>query len=160
VRPDRRALVEIARLGGLSHLDEMHAGRDPFAARGWYLANELSVALGLRKTQAVAALLPHLWRAIALGDARLGSAPRLRRMWRAIRRVAVRPLPDDPVPGVVRLLDAWGVRRALAPGDDDRVALAARRAVRSWGGGLPMLAGLRRGEIHTLLARAAAGLPA
>lgn len=154
-RPAGPTFVDILRLGARSHTDRMHGGRDPFAARGWYLANELSLALGIRKTRAIAALLPPLWRAVLDGDDRLGSTPRLHRIWSHMRRAARGPLPTDPVEGITRLLDGWGLRRPVAA-DPARVTAAADRAVRAWGAGLPMLAGLRRDDIHALLSAAVA----
>jgi hypothetical protein len=55
------------------------------------------------------------------------------------------------VRGIERLLAAWGLP-ARVVADTDSISAAADRCVRAWGGGLPMLAGLRRDEIRALLA--------
>ncbi|BCJ68971.1 daptide-type RiPP biosynthesis dehydogenase [Polymorphospora rubra] len=154
-RPEPDLLLEIVRLGGLSHLPDMHAGRDPFGARGWFLANELSVALGISKTRAIAALLPPLWQAIVAGDSRIGSAERLRRMWSRLRTAGRRTRPADPVAGITELLESWGIPRWVTA-DAARIDTAAHQATRAWGGGLPMLAGLRREDVRALLAKTVA----
>jgi alcohol dehydrogenase class IV len=148
------ARAEIAKVSGLSHAGWVVLGRAPYAGKGWYLANELSSALGLRKMTAVAALLPPLWRAVADGDARLGSARRLRRMWEHLRTApAAAELPEDPADGIAALIDAWGVGRRI-DADADALAAVATRTVRAWGAGLPMLDGLSAADIHGLFQQA------
>ncbi|MDT3726763.1 daptide-type RiPP biosynthesis dehydogenase [Streptomyces sp. DSM 41972] len=151
--PDGRTLLRIARLAARSHLPPMHEGRQPFASRGWYLANELSTALGVRKTTAVAALLPPLWAATADGDPRWGSAERLGAIWARVRSSAAGELPADPAGGIEYLISSWGIRRQLVV-DRDSIADIAQRTVRSWGGGLPMLAGLDVQAVRDVLAAA------
>jgi len=148
------ARAEIAKVSGLSHAGWVVLGRAPYAGKGWYLANELSSALGLRKMTAVAALLPPLWRAVADGDVRLGSARRLRRMWAELRTApAAAELPEDPADGIAALIDAWGVDRRI-DADADALAAVAPRTVRAWGAGLPMLDGLSAADIHGLFQQA------
>jgi NADP-dependent alcohol dehydrogenase len=140
--------AEVAQLSALSQTGLTAAGRDPFAARGWYIANELAWVTGVRKMTAVAAILPALWQAIVDGDQRLGTADRLRRLWRRV--AANRPLSTDPVAGLTALLDSWRIDRRIYA-TPDQLAEAARRAVHCWGAGLPMLAGLRAADVLALL---------
>ncbi|MGE7389605.1 daptide-type RiPP biosynthesis dehydogenase [Streptomyces sp. NPDC004126] len=152
---DDRLRLEIAKLSGLSHAEWAHLGRDLYAVKGWLIANELSSALGVRKMTAVAAILPHLWRAIAAGEARLGSADRLHRLWSRLRATDPGNLPADPAAGIEALADSWGIHRDISAGPD-RLAEIAHRTVRAWGAGLPMLGGLRTDDVYGLLADAAA----
>ncbi|MFB4424062.1 daptide-type RiPP biosynthesis dehydogenase [Streptomyces sp. QL37] len=147
-----------ARLSARSHAQHLHDGRDPYAVKGWLIANELSTALGLRKMTAVAALLPPLWQAIDEGEERLGSARRLRRLWAVIRTGLGRSLPDRPAVGVASLIDAWGIERRVVA-DPEVTGAIAHRIVRAWGAGLPMLGGLGHPDVSRLLRRtvAAAG---
>lgn len=154
--------TEIAKISGLSHAGWVVLNRPPYAGKGWYLANELSSELGLRKMTAVAALLPPLWAAIAAGDARLGSARKLDALWQHLRAAALdpagegrpgRPLPEEPAAGIAALIDSWGVGRRITV-EPDRLAVVARRCVRAWGAGLPMLDGLDAADIEGLLAQA------
>ncbi|MFI1706111.1 daptide-type RiPP biosynthesis dehydogenase [Streptomyces griseoruber] len=144
-----------ARLSAESHTQHFHDGRDPYAVKGWLIANELSTVLGLRKMTAVAALLPPLWRAIDQGDARLGSGRRLRRLWAVIRTGLGRPLPAEPATGVAALVDAWGIGRHVVA-DPEATGAIAHRIVRAWGAGLPMLGGLGHTDVLRLLRRTVA----
>jgi hypothetical protein len=144
--------LEIAILSGLTHGALLHRGRDPFAVRGWPVANELSVVAGVRKMTAVAAVLPPLWRAITDGAIGWGSADRLRRIW--IRIAATDSgLPPDPSDGLATLLSSWRIRRHvdLSPA---QVQECAERVVHGWGGGLPMLGRLGRRDVAAVLRRA------
>ncbi|MGW6545002.1 daptide-type RiPP biosynthesis dehydogenase [Streptomyces massasporeus] len=154
--------TEIAKVSGLSHAGWVVLGRAPYAGKGWYLANELSTGLGLRKMTAVAALLPCVWGAIAAGDARLGSARRLDGLWQRLRMAALdpqsagqpaAPLPEEPGAGIAALIDSWGVARRITA-QPDQLAVIARRTVRAWGAGLPMLDGLSTADIDRLLTQA------
>ncbi|MFI8188715.1 daptide-type RiPP biosynthesis dehydogenase [Streptomyces sp. NPDC085946] len=155
-RPGPELRTDLARLSGLTQSTWLSYGRDLFSTEGWMIANELSSALGTRKMTAVAALLPPLWRAVLAGDTRLGSAPRLRRVWDLLRSAdsSGGPLPAEPAAGITALMDRWGVARdlALTPPLLDTVA---RRTVRTWGAGLPMLGGLRTADVSALLTAAA-----
>ncbi|MFF5706163.1 daptide-type RiPP biosynthesis dehydogenase [Streptomyces sp. NPDC012794] len=150
-----RLRLEIAKLSGLSHAEWAHLGRDLYAVKGWLIANELSSALGVRKMTAVAAILPHLWRAVCAGETRLGSDVRLRRLWSRLRATDPDTLPEDPAAGIEALVDSWGIDRGISAGPD-RLAEIAGRTVRAWGAGLPMLGGLRTDDVYGLLAGAAA----
>ncbi|MFF9980365.1 daptide-type RiPP biosynthesis dehydogenase [Streptomyces erythrochromogenes] len=149
-RSDDRIRLEIAKVSGLTHLGWTYIGRDRYGAKGWYLANELSTALGVRKMTAVAALLEPLWRAIADGDQRLGSARRLSRMWALLRATDPDALPESPAAGIGALTDAWLVGRRISA-DAARLDTVTARTVRAWGAGLPMLGGLRAADVRGLL---------
>ncbi|MEV5238096.1 daptide-type RiPP biosynthesis dehydogenase [Streptomyces cinnamoneus] len=151
--------LEIAKVSGLSHNAWLHHGRDPYAVKGWLLANELSWALGVRKMTAVAALLPPLWRAISDDEGRLGSAARLERLWSRLRTAGPEPLPAEPAAGVRALIDAWRVDGRLTA-DAAALDAVAQRTVRAWGAGLPMLGGLTVGDVRGLLAAAVHAGPA
>ena len=141
-----------ARLSAESHTWHFHDGRDPYAVKGWLIANELSTVLGLRKMTAVAALLPALWQAIDQGEERLGSRRRLRRRWAVLRTGRGRSLPAGPAAGVAALVDSWGIGRRVVA-DTDTTEAIAHRTVRAWGAGLPMLGGLGHPDVLELLAR-------
>ncbi|GAA2226911.1 hypothetical protein GCM10010430_02700 [Kitasatospora cystarginea] len=140
----------VARLSALTHSDCLLLDREPFAVRGWYVANELSTALGVRKMTAVAALLPSLFDRIAAGDHRLGSAERLERLWKGLCSAAPRPLPIEPSAGIATVREHWSVEHHLTahPADLDAIA---RRTVRAWGAGLPALGDLTLGDIRAVL---------
>ncbi|WP_328299928.1 iron-containing alcohol dehydrogenase [Streptomyces sp. NBC_00435] len=157
-RPDGRLRTDIARLSGHTHAEWLHFGREPYAVKGWLIANELSSALGVRKMTAVAALLPPLWRVIADGDERFGSARRLLRVWERLRTAGPVVLPADPARGMADLIDGWGIGRYVAA-PARQLDCVARATVRAWGAGLPMLGELARGDVRALLAEAA-GEPA
>ncbi|GAA2445469.1 daptide-type RiPP biosynthesis dehydogenase [Streptomyces glaucus] len=145
--------LEIAKLSGMSHAAWFNVGRDPCACKGWYLANELSTALGLRKMTAAAAVLPPLWQRIAEGDARWGSARRLRQLWEAVASVHHPPLPDDPVEGVADLMDAWRIERRI-DATAERTDRIARATMRAWGDGLPTLGTLTLADVRWVLTEA------
>ncbi|WP_051794621.1 daptide-type RiPP biosynthesis dehydogenase [Streptomyces sp. NRRL S-87] len=144
--------LDVARLSGLTHAPWMRLGRSPFTTEGWIIANELSTALGIRKMTAVAALLPHLWRAVLDGDERYGSAERLHRIWQRIREGLPYGLPADPADGIAALVDAWRIGRHVSA-DPARLAAVARQTTRAWGAGLPMLGGLLTADVEALLVR-------
>ncbi|MET8980885.1 daptide-type RiPP biosynthesis dehydogenase [Streptomyces sp. NPDC004539] len=142
--------LEIARLSGISHGPGFNTGRDPAACKGWYLANELSTGLGLRKMTAAAAVLPPLWRRIAEGDTHWGSVPRLHRLWQAVTSAHRPALPEDPVDGIGALLDTWLIGRDVEA-DAERTELIARSTLRAWGDGLPTLGALTLADVRRVL---------
>ncbi|MGI5197045.1 daptide-type RiPP biosynthesis dehydogenase [Streptomyces sp. CA-288835] len=154
--PDAELRMDLARLSGLTQSTWLSYGRDLFSTEGWMIANELSSALGTRKMTAVAALLPPLWQAVLAGDTRLGSAPRLWRIWDLLRSAdsSGDPLPAEPAAGITALMDRWGVARDLTL-PPPLLETVARRTVRTWGAGLPMLGGLRTADVSALLTAAA-----
>lgn len=126
------------------------AGRSPFGAKHWYLANELSSAAGLRKVPVSLGLLPAIWQRILDGDGRLGDAGRLRRLWEVV--AGRLDLPRDPVCGAVAWGRTWGLEIPSIAADVVRVA--ARRCFEVWAGGRPALPGLTEAEILAVYAAA------
>ncbi|MFH9069370.1 iron-containing alcohol dehydrogenase [Streptomyces alboflavus] len=147
--------LDVAVLSARTVLGFAAVGRDSFAGKVWYLANELSAVAGVRKMPATVALVPVVWSRVLDGDTRLGDADRLRAAWTALR-TGLPELPLDPVHGLRHLAGAWGVGGPLPPVDPE--ALAAR-AVRAWGAGLPMLDGFSTHDIAGLYAEALQGAP-
>jgi NADP-dependent alcohol dehydrogenase len=152
VAPGDRLRLEIAKLSGTSHNPWLNLGRDPCACKGWYLANELSTGLGLRKMTAAAALLPPLWRRIAAPDPRWGSARRLERLWQVVRSARA-ALPADPVDGIGALMDAWQVGRGIDT-TSGRIEEIARATTLAWGDGLPTLGALTLADVRQVMAEA------
>lgn len=150
---DDTVRAELAKVSGLAHAGWTVLGREPYANRGWYVANELSSALGLRKMTAVAALLPPLWRRVADGDERYGSARRLGRLWQRLRTAVPEGLPADAADGIAHLADRWHIGRTVTAPAGTAAGVAAR-AVRAWGAGLPMLGRLTADDLTGLLAGA------
>ncbi|WP_394621495.1 daptide-type RiPP biosynthesis dehydogenase [Lentzea sp. JNUCC 0626] len=139
-----RTRLEAATLSAATHTGWALVGRNTYGAKHWYLANELSTVLGVRKMVATAHLLPAVWSSIMAGDRRFGSAERLAVAWQWIADSA-------PVIGLQELLHRWDLTYALTTTDAQR-AEAAQRARRSWGGRLPMLAGLSAADIEEVYA--------
>ncbi|MFJ9839111.1 daptide-type RiPP biosynthesis dehydogenase [Kitasatospora sp. NPDC101155] len=151
-RDDAEVRLAASQLSAATHTGWALVGRAPFAAKHWYLANELSTALGVRKMTATATLLPAVWQRIQGGDLRFGHPERLRTAWSWVHAAAPEH-PAEPVPGIRSLLSAWDVRAVsgAAPQALDR---AARAAVESWGGRLPMLAGIDTADARALYEQA------
>ncbi|MBW1596581.1 daptide-type RiPP biosynthesis dehydogenase [Streptomyces sp. JJ38] len=148
--------AEIAKVSGLTHGPWAAVGRERYGAKGWFLANELSWTLGVRKMTAVAALLPPLWRAVTEDPgAAWGSARRLARVWETVRAAGSPRWPADPADGVAALIDAWGIGRRLTA-DPARIDDVVRRTQRAWGAGLPMLRGVPAGSVRRVLSAAVA----
>ncbi|GAA5154635.1 MULTISPECIES: daptide-type RiPP biosynthesis dehydogenase [Amycolatopsis] len=144
VGPDAR--LAVATLSAATHTGWALSGREPYAARHWYLANELATVLGVRKMVATACLLPAVWRRVSLGDTRYGHAAGLAGLGRWLG-------VPDPVRGLEELLDRWRIDHTVAAAPE-ALQDAAERAVRSWGGRFPMLAGLTVADVAGLYAEA------
>lgn len=136
------ARLTAAMLSSTTHTGWALAGRAPFSPKHWYLANELSTALGLRKMVATACLLPALWSRVVEGDRRFGDPGGLAEAWSWLA-------DSEPVTGLRTLLRRWRIEH-LAPAPAAIIRLAAERAVRWWGGRLPMLAGLDVDDVERL----------
>jgi NADP-dependent alcohol dehydrogenase len=144
-RPDA---LRVARLSAATQRAGVLRGRDPFAPRHWYLANETAFASGLSKMQATAAVIASVWRRIEAGDTRWGDADALRTFWADVTHDA--GLATEPARGIDELLDRWRVPRAVRP-PDDVLAAAAEAARRSWGSPLPALQGLQSDDHRHVL---------
>ncbi|MFE9631882.1 iron-containing alcohol dehydrogenase [Streptomyces sp. NPDC006463] len=150
-----RPSLDVAVLSARTILGFASVGRDAFAGKVWYLANELASMADVRKMQATVAVVPVVWARVLDGDVRFGEADRLRAAWSAIRS-GCPDLPDDPVQGIAVLSRSWGVAGPLPHCDPEAVA---DRTLRAWGGGLPMLNGFTRRELTRLYAEAFQGVP-
>ncbi|MGH3765863.1 MAG: daptide-type RiPP biosynthesis dehydogenase [Pseudonocardiaceae bacterium] len=143
------ARLAAAMLSAATHTGWALVGRETFAAKHWYLANELSTVLGLRKMVVTAALLPAVWTRIASGDVRYGDKAQLAMAWSWID-------DSEPVTGLRALLRRWDLDHEVAA-PAAAIRTAAHRAVLSWGGRLPMLSGLTTAEIEDLYTDALRG---
>ncbi|MFI6095673.1 daptide-type RiPP biosynthesis dehydogenase [Lentzea sp. NPDC051213] len=133
-----------ATLSAATHTGWALVGRSTYGAKHWYLANELSTVAGVRKMVATAHVLPAVWTRIMAGDHRFGSRERLAVAWSWIADSA-------PVSGLHALLRRWDLEHELLTTSGQR-AEAAQRAERSWGGRLPMLAGLSADDVEEVYA--------
>jgi NADP-dependent alcohol dehydrogenase len=144
--------LEAARLGALSQTPTMHAGRDPFGFKAWYLAHELSWVAGIDKAHAQAAVLPHMWSEILAGNESVGSADRLWRVWAGVVRTAPDRLSSVPDRGLDELIDLWNIPREVTAHVD--VSELARRVERRWGSGdQPFLGNLDGEALRRVLAQ-------
>jgi len=140
---DDRIREALAVASAETHTGWALVGRDPFAAKHWYLANELSSAASLGKVPVTLGLLPEIWRRIFDGDSRLGDVSRLRRLWRIVAEALT--LPQDPVRGAAEWASAWGL--SPPPVSRDAIAKAARGCFEVWGGERPALCGLSEADV-------------
>lgn len=149
-RPHEKAAsaLRIARLSAATQRSGALRGAEIASARHWYVANEASFRLGVRKMTATAAIVPAVWDRIERGDARWGDAAHLRAHWRAV--TAGRGLPSTPADGIRALVERWGVERGAVPDAAVRDGIAAA-VVREWADRLPMLRGLASGDIRAVL---------
>lgn len=139
--------TDAALLSARTVLGWCQLGRDPFAGKIWYVANELATATGARKMVATLATAPWLWQRALDGDPRYGRADRVRQAWDTVRS-RLPHLPMQPVAGLHALRADWGL--PACPPSPVPAAELASRAVRAWGAGLPMLGGLRTAELRSL----------
>ncbi len=144
----RQGRLRIARLSAATQRTGALFSRDPYGARHWYLANEVSYHLGTRKMPASAAIISAVWKRILRGDLRWGDRESLQRFWSGASHG--QELPHDPVAGIIALMDRWGVRRAAPPSFKvvDRIAAAVEQ---SWGNRHPMLRGIRVVDVLDIL---------
>lgn len=145
--PEERLLA--AQLSAQTHRGWALVGRDSYAAKHWYVANELSWATGTRKIPATVSILPALWRRIVDGDRRWGRQERLALAWSWVRS-AVDRLPEDPVAGLRALLHRWNIRGIATP-SRSLLLETTERVHSSWGGTLPALAGVESAAVLDLL---------
>jgi NADP-dependent alcohol dehydrogenase len=150
--PDADSLrLTIARLSAYSHLGWVLTARRSFGWKLWYVANELSVGLGVRKMEAVACLIPTYWSAILAGEERLGSGTRLRCAWRAVASGA--GVDEDPPGGVRELMAMWDCTAELTA-TEQAVRTVADNVELRWGRGLPMLRPLKAADVRALIGQA------
>ncbi|WP_424937727.1 MULTISPECIES: iron-containing alcohol dehydrogenase [Bacteria] len=150
---DDRHRLRLAVASADTHRGWALVGRNPYGAKHWYLANELSAASGHRKVPVTFRLLPGIWRRATEGDARFGDGQRLVRIWRVVAEEL--SLPSEPVQGCREWASAWGVPEPpFSPAD---AAVAARRCAALWGGDRPALRGLWETDIAEVYAEASEG---
>ncbi|MFD4633545.1 daptide-type RiPP biosynthesis dehydogenase [Streptomyces sp. NPDC058284] len=148
---DPVARRRLARLSITSHDDTLVRGRAPFTAKAWFLANNLSHHLGVRKMRVLANLIPAYWGHLRAAPG-LGSADRARQAWEVLRAAIPVPVSAEPATGFAQWIDALGIPPLAGFGDED-VKRVQRSCVRMWGGGLPMLAGVGPDDIRAVLRR-------
>ncbi|UPL09709.1 iron-containing alcohol dehydrogenase [Microbacterium sufflavum] len=138
----------LARLSGATQRSAALRGGDPFSARHWYLANEVSSHLGVRKMVATAAVIGAVWRRIGAGDARWGDRESLADFWARVAHAVALPL--DPADGIDALLERWRIPSPPRPAAALLHSIA-EAAEQSWGGRRPMLHGLDAGDLRAVL---------
>lgn len=140
--------LRIARLSAATQRSAALRGTDPYSARHWYLANDVAFALQVRKMVATASIVATVWHRICSGDRRWGDRACLEGFWGIMAREA--ELPLDPPAGIAALIRRWGVPLAPRPSTHAMGVIAAATE-RSWGGRLPMLAGLVAADLLDVL---------
>lgn len=146
--PEERLFA--GQLSAASHRSWALVGRESYAAKHWYLANELAWVTGARKIPATLSILPAIWGAIADGDQRWGSTERLSSAWSWVRAV-IPELPLDIRDGLAALFRRWGLRAIDAPSASMRMQ-ASERVRASWGGSLPALSRIAPEAIDQIFA--------
>ncbi|MDR6866966.1 NADP-dependent alcohol dehydrogenase [Microbacterium resistens] len=152
---DDRIRLLLAAASGETHAGWALAGRDPYGAKHWYLANEISSAQRSRKVPATLRLLPEVWRRVMEGDRRFGDRARLVRIWRIV--AAEIDLDADPIRGARAWPSAWGID--LPRFRRSAIAAAARSCSRAWAGRRPALRGISEAEILAVYAAASQWAP-
>jgi hypothetical protein len=144
--------MRLARLSAATQRSAALRGRDPYSARHWYVANEVSFLLGVRKIVATAAVIAAVWRRICSGDVRWGDRDGLEGFWAGV--AGGMALPLDPPSGIAALIERWGIEHPPKPSapDIDRIAIATEAA---WGHRRPMLPGLVADDFRDVLHRSA-----
>lgn len=146
----------IATASVVGHSEVLRRPGSPFSTKAWYVGNEIMTELGLRKTRALALVVPAIWDRIAAGDDRWGDARHLDILWRHLRASGRSGFDTSPAEGLAAAVDAWG----LVPDvrlDGPLADAIAHRVVRAWGAGLPMLAGISHADIRALLGAEVSG---
>lgn len=145
--------VDAALLSAESHAGWSLRGRGPAPSSLWFLANELSMALGLRKNQASALLLRPWVEAVGAGKTVWGNQRKLDELWPL---VSVGAAAAGTV--VLRGPDGGATVGGLAGGDGSRVGdLADSLAIRTlqrFGRGRPMKREVGYEELVDLFAAA------
>jgi NADP-dependent alcohol dehydrogenase len=140
--------LRLARLSAATQRTSALRGRDPYSARHWYVANEVSFVLGVRKMVATTAVIAAVWRRICSGDTRWGDRKSLANFWtRATRELA---LPLDPPEGIAALIDRWEIPPPPRPTVHD-ISLISAVTQRAWGRRKPMLPDLSAEDFCDLL---------
>jgi len=142
-----------------SHSGWGYVGRGSFSSPVWFVATELSRALGIPKFEALAILLPTWEAAVVEGPTGWGSPARLDALGASVGAVHEAEPPERGWVGrFVRSLDSHGTSNgcADAPRDAARAREVADACMRRWGGGLPILSGLTANDVELLVSSALA----
>lgn len=148
--PEDGDLVSSAMLSAESHSSWALRGRGPAPSSLWFLANELSMALGVRKNEASALLLGPWVGAVLASREVWGSKERLLQLWPELSGVSGRSVADAL---------AWPFltpntrRRVITLSGDEKVALShdlASRTMLRFGHGRPMKKELIHSELADL----------
>ncbi|AXL13952.1 iron-containing alcohol dehydrogenase [Microbacterium foliorum] len=140
--------LRVARLSAATQRTGALRGRDPYAARHWYVANEVAFALSVSKMSATAAIIGAIWTRICAGDHRWGTKDSLEAFWRAMTERAM--LPREPVAGVTALIESWSIERPSRPDDRSMREIAAASEL-AWGNRRPMLRGVGEKDVREVL---------
>ena len=140
--------LRLARLSAATQRTAALRGSDPYSARHWYIANEVSFALEVRKMVATAAIIAAVWRRICAGDPRWGDRRSLEEFWTTTASGLALPL--DPPSGIAALIDRWQIPAPPRP-TPQAVARIAAVTERAWANRHPMLAGLVAADFSDLL---------
>jgi NADP-dependent alcohol dehydrogenase len=151
--PDDDLRLALAQLSGATHCGWALAGRSPFPSPLWFVANELSKVLGVTKMAATGLLLAPWLQRVDDGDVRWGHRERLAEVWSTVTGA---PAGADVSRRVRAQLERWRVRPAVPRPAPGVVEETARRAVRRWGGRLPMLGRFEHHDIASLVGEALA----
>lgn len=140
--------LRLARLSAATQRTAALRGSDPYSARHWYIANEVSFALEVRKMVATTAIIAAVWRRICAGDPRWGDRRSLEEFWTTTASGLALPL--DPPSGIAALIDRWQIPTPPRP-TPRAVARIAAVTERAWANRHPMLAGLVAADFSDLL---------
>ena len=145
--------VDAALLSAESHAGWSLRGRGPAPSSLWFPANELSMALGLRKNQASALLLRPWLEAVGNGKAAWGNQRKLDELWPLVSVGAA-----AAVTATLKGPDGGALVGGLAGGDgmqvDDLADSLATRTLGRFGRGRPMKRAVGHGELVDLFAAA------
>ncbi len=152
-RPDDEEVAARHRLALASvstHATFSSAGRDPFAHRLWYLANEASTLLTTTKMAVTSALLVPYVQAVEHG--RLPGVGHPRRVAAVAGELCTGPLSR----WLADLRTRWGLPGSLRElgADEAHLAVLTDLTWRSWGPPLPALGRMRRHHLTALYAAA------
>lgn len=146
--------LQAAKLSMESHTGWALAGRDPYAAKHWYVANELAYVTGARKMTATATIIGPVWDEIEGGANVWGDRGRLSKLG-SVMAGADASLARSAAKGIRDLIMRWDIARLERISSQSAIDAAAS-AIKNWGGALPMLRGIEPTQIHTIFRNAGA----
>jgi hypothetical protein len=140
--------LRIARLSAATQRSGALRGRNPYAARHWYVANEVAFSLAVPKMVATAAIVSAIWGRVCMGDQRWGVRESLEGFWRAVTEGTTSS--PDPVEGIESLIETWGLQRPPRPSELRIHAIALATEI-AWGNRHPMLRGIGELDVREIL---------